>query len=509
MRESPSGRVRLRRADAGDHRLREWRNEAATRAASFNQEYVTEDEHERWLARKLRDPSARIFVVEDALGRGIGYVRFEIVDRVAEISVSIDARERGRGVGVEAIRTGSDHILTTEPVSSVVARIRRDNRASVATFERAGFRLRRYVHVSGVEACEMAYARDADSGMPTVLFRTGAGPRMGLGHLRRCFSLAAAFRRLGLGSAFVADGGAPVEDRIVRSGFVAHRLDDLTSDGGGDLESVLTVGGRSSVGTVITDSYDIDADYLQRLRAAGLFVVAIDDLARFAFPCQVVVNGGAQAAQLPYRSSSGDTQFLLGPQYALLGTEFWDLDQREIRPDVRKVLVTLGGADEANLMPELLRLLEEIPGDFRVTAIIGPFFDRRADIQRMADGCRRPVRLVEAPESMRDLMLEADLAISAGGQTLYELAVTGTPAVAVAVADNQVASMRALEARGVVQVAGVAGQAGVLHRIGALVGELADSEAARAALSRAGQHVVAGHGATAVAETIVSARSRS
>ena len=54
----------------------------------------------------------------------------------------------------------------------------------------------------------------------------------------------------------------------------------------------------------------------------------------------------------------------------------------------------------------------------------------------MADDNTVIYRNVEA-EVMRDLMLAADLAISAAGQTINELAITGLPSVIFKVAENQ------------------------------------------------------------------------
>jgi RimJ/RimL family protein N-acetyltransferase len=61
----------------------------------------------------------------------------------------------GKGYGAAAIRAGADHALTVEHVCRVVARVRRDNPASVAAFSRAGFALRGYVRTGNIEACEM------------------------------------------------------------------------------------------------------------------------------------------------------------------------------------------------------------------------------------------------------------------------------------------------------------------------------------------------------------------
>jgi UDP-4-amino-4,6-dideoxy-N-acetyl-beta-L-altrosamine N-acetyltransferase len=55
---------------------------------------------------------------------------------------------------------------------------------------------------------------------------------------------------------------------------------------------------------------------------------------------------------------------------------------------------------------------------------------------------------------MRDVMLESDIAISACGQTLYELARVGVPTVAVAVAENQMNNAEGWREAGFIEYAG-------------------------------------------------------
>jgi len=336
-----------------------------------------------------------------------------------------------------------------------------------------------------------------------ILFRADAGPGIGLGHLQRCLSLAAGLQRLGARGVFLSNVDATVQNQVAESGFHAERLDGVEPGSSGDLNQTLATLARYRCDTVVVDSYDVEADYLGRLRAAGLFVVAIDDLARYPFPCQLVVNGGAYSPQLPYRALVGDTTFLLGPKYALLRHEFWNVPARTVRDAARSVLITLGGGDPHDLMPGLLSLLDGLRAEFTMTAIVGPFFENYAAVEHTARGCRRLVRLVDAPGSVRDLMLEADLAVSAGEQTLYELAAAGTPTIAVEVAKNQAPNLKALAADGVLRVAGSLGQAGLLDRVAETVQELLEDNHARAKMTKAGQRLVDGRGAVRVAGVMV------
>ncbi len=70
------------------------------------------------------------------------------------------------------------------------------------------------------------------------------------------------------------------------------------------------------------------------------------------------------ARQLRYHSSSGDTLFLMGPEYSILRPEFWKIGPRVVKDAVENILVTFGGADPCNLTPSVLGLLNQVSGNF-------------------------------------------------------------------------------------------------------------------------------------------------
>lgn len=341
------------------------------------------------------------------------------------------------------------------------------------------------------------------TGTPNVLFRVDASPQIGIGHLQRCVSLAIALQKLGARCLLLTNQDQVVRQRAAAPGLDVEALNGVEPGGVEDLKHALAVATRRRSDVIVVDSYRASVDYLENLRAAGLLVVAIDDLAQFPFPCQIVVNGAARARALPYRSSSGDTRFLLGPEYVLLRPEFRDIPPRAPKEIVQNILIVLGGADPRNLMPELLARLDELTYDFTVTAVVGPFFENRDEVAALAKRCGRMVWLMDAPDSVRDLMLAADLAISAGGQTLYELAATGTPTVALQVADNQSFNLQALAAEGVIRVAGAVDEMGLFDVVLREVQALMVESGTRAQMAKAGQQLVDGRGANRLAQIIV------
>jgi UDP-2,4-diacetamido-2,4,6-trideoxy-beta-L-altropyranose hydrolase len=341
------------------------------------------------------------------------------------------------------------------------------------------------------------------NGIVGALFRVNAGPDIGLGHLQRCLSLAAALQRAGSRCVFLICRDAVAEQRVRACGFDVAGLDGVKPGDKEDLKQTLEASHRHRCGAIVVDSYDVDGDYLAQLRRAGLFVVAIDDLARFPFPCQVVVNGSAGTAHLPYVSAAGDTVFLIGTEFVLLGQDFHAAAARIGNEAVHELLVTVGGSDRHGLMPQLLSQLDDLPAEVAINAVVGPFFENRADVEDAARRCRRTVRLIDGPASIRDLMLRADVAVSGGGQTLYELAATGTPTVAFEVDANQSHNLDALAAEGVLLLVEGPREAGFPARVSRAVMALIGCSDERKRMSAAGRRVVDGQGATRLAKTII------
>ena len=159
MPEPPlQAQITLRPATQQDcRRVWEWRNEPETREASFDTSYIPYKDHERWFSRRLPAPDTRIYIVLDGGGREVGYVRFDISEEQADISVSLDKDERGKGYGTAAIRRGSGQLLAEGYAKRVLAYVKRGNAASKAAFQRAGFALAGMKDVAGTQAYEMVY----------------------------------------------------------------------------------------------------------------------------------------------------------------------------------------------------------------------------------------------------------------------------------------------------------------------------------------------------------------
>jgi spore coat polysaccharide biosynthesis predicted glycosyltransferase SpsG len=167
------------------------------------------------------------------------------------------------------------------------------------------------------------------------------------------------------------------------------------------------------------------------------------------------------------------------------------------------VLVTLGGVTRARLLSVVVRAVHDAVRTAAIDVVVGPTGDA-FELVEASVASVPGVRLHRAPQSLRALMVEADLAVSAGGVTVYELAATATPTVAVCLADNQRLNLAGLAAEGALILAGDADDAVLATRLGTAVAQLATDAGARDRLARRARRLVDGRGAGRVATRVLA-----
>lgn len=224
----------------------------------------------------------------------------------------------------------------------------------------------------------------------------------------------------------------------------------------------------------------------------------VDDLGQPPIEPNLLTNSAIYASDLPYRRHP-ETVYLLGPVYTLLREEFAAAPPDRHAPRVERIVVTLGGSDPFRLTPRLVTWTRVACPDVEIVAIVGPFFDGIEEVRAAG-----PDRLLVDPPEFREVLVAADLVVSGGGQTTYELAAAGRPCVAIQVADDQGRNLQALARAGVLRFIGTAHDPQLETAFRAALRRLAGDAAARAQMGRAGRALVDGQGARRVAQALMS-----
>ncbi len=277
-------------------------------------------------------------------------------------------------------------------------------------------------------------------GSLAIVLRADVNSGIGVGHAMRCLALGQAWRDRSARVVFATREGAPgVEARMHDEGIEVHRV----AATGGPASPRETVRLAVDVGAAwtVVDGAPVSDGLIDALHDVGSRVAMIDDegTACAARP-DVIINQNSHAAASLYADCTSTTRLLLGPTYALLRREFrarpaWE---RDVPPVGRKVLVTMGGSDPFNATSSVLLAVERVglePLD--VVVALGTANVHADMVSRQAAASRARVRIERDTTHMADLMTWADVAVSSGGSTVWELAFMGLPSLVGSIAADQ------------------------------------------------------------------------
>lgn len=307
-----------------------------------------------------------------------------------------------------------------------------------------------------------------------VAIRADASDVIGSGHLMRCIALATVLKDRGVVVTFICRDLPPALLSVVNEqGFAIRPLPRsqaavpnepayeswLGASWEADAQQTLAaLESAARIDWLIVDHYGIDHRWEARLREIGCRILVVDDLATRKHACDVLLNQNL-LSDLPQRYRNlipENCRLLAGPRFALLRAEFrtsrLTLDRNLER--VGNLLVFLGGADADGVTLRVLKVIDAIrPQELQVTAVLGAANPHREVVQSLY-GQRRGYKVIETG-SMAQLMVEADLAIGAGGISTWERSSLGLPAIVIAIAENQM------------EVGKAAGEAGICFYLGA------------------------------------------
>jgi UDP-2,4-diacetamido-2,4,6-trideoxy-beta-L-altropyranose hydrolase len=277
---------------------------------------------------------------------------------------------------------------------------------------------------------------------PRILFFADAGPEVGGGHVMRCLTLARALAERGAECAFVESrAAAPI---LRRFGWPAQTL--LAISDAQDLHGLLAYArdfaDRFGADAVVIDHYEADRGQESALKRELRKVVVIDDLANRRHYCDLLVDPGYGRRAEAYRDlAPAHTHMLVGPSYALVRPEFAGARQRAMsrranHGPVTRTLVALGLTDIGGVTGRVVRALVPALGDVRLDVVLGSEAVSLPALRQMVAGDRR-LRLWVDNAEMATLTADADIAIGAGGSSVWERAVVGLPSTTVILAENQ------------------------------------------------------------------------
>jgi spore coat polysaccharide biosynthesis predicted glycosyltransferase SpsG len=318
-----------------------------------------------------------------------------------------------------------------------------------------------------------------------VAFRTEGNHRQGMGDVVGSLALATAFARRGDDVLLIVSGGEAMQ-AIRAHGYPLA----IVESPGQELDPLCAFEPH----VVIVNKLQNDPAYLRSVRLFGSFVVTIDDAGPAAREADIAIN--------PLYHAPGA---LTDPGFVMLREEFRTAHAhgKAVREGVKTLLVLQGGSDTYGFTPSIVRGIAAARSRAQCTVVIGRGFRHDAELASAVADVDLAVDVVRNPPHISQLMAAADVAITAGGLSMFELCCVGTPSIVVCGELFEEETATRLEQAGAVRHLGFGG-----HLSGADLARAFDALAAdpsrRRAMSDRGRELVDGRGCERIVELVVA-----
>lgn len=291
-----------------------------------------------------------------------------------------------------------------------------------------------------------------------AVFRVDASTQIGSGHVIRCLTLAQKLKKEKQADVYfvmrLLEGN--LIELVKSKGFTVFTLPKaplndglkgyakwLTATQIQDAEETNAVISQlPKIDLLVVDSYAIDCEWESMLRPYVKQIMVIDDLANRKHDCDILLdqNFFVNKEERYNGLVPEDCKLYLGPKYALLREEFYITKEhlRKRNGDINNILVFFGGSDLTNETEKAIKaiILLDNP-DIQVNVVVGTANKNKEKIEKLCKQYQQFSFYCQV-DNMAELMNEADLAIGAGGTTIWELLYLEVPNIVIATAENQI-----------------------------------------------------------------------
>lgn len=264
---------------------------------------------------------------------------------------------------------------------------------------------------------------------PRWVFRADAGQSIGVGHVVRSISMAAAATCAGWRCELLSVNLPNSLRRL--AGVHNLHVRDLGHSAGSAEDATAAITGHPEM--ISVDGYWATPDYFHHLAEGGGAIGLVDDLGIADVAIDFVINQNPWARSALYPGVSG--KLLMGMRYAMLRPEVLNVSRSVQSSRSRSgVTVSMGGTDARGLKGEVMNALTGVTATQPLRVAAGML--EESLISHSDDRCANHCESLP-PQGLPRAFAISSLGVLGAGSTIWEAAACGLPSLALVVVDNQ------------------------------------------------------------------------
>lgn len=250
---------------------------------------------------------------------------------------------------------------------------------------------------------------------------------IGMGHVRRCLSLARHLQQQGADVNFFLSRFGKAKNLIADAGYLVSVLGE-NEDGFQSLKNFVA---QKKINCIVVDErVYLSHHNLIELKKTNITIALIDDLSDKRLAADLVFYPPIkQLEALAWDNFSGQTY--VGWEWVILGGEFeqrFEFKGKGFKTNsASNIVVSLGSSDVCNLTAEVINGLDKVAASFEINVVINELFNEFDFVKyTLQNSCfNHKVNVFVNPQSMKNLIEGSLFCIANFGVTAYEIASCG------------------------------------------------------------------------------------
>ena len=255
-----------------------------------------------------------------------------------------------------------------------------------------------------------------------IFFRVDGGSEDGLGHIKRCISIAKIIKRRNklLKPVFIINKKNKTSKSILnKNGFSYFEVNGKINSKK-EITDIVKILSYHKPKILIVDSKLIDKDYVTLLKKFSKIII-FEDEKKYNTNPDLLINNNFWAKNFYSNSNSK----LLGLKYNTISKSFFKKNTFDLK--CNKILISLGGEDPENITLKILSTIHRLVPGLKFIVILGHSHPEKKIIYKFCQSQSINAKIVNSPEDISKYFNKLRFVISAGGLSAYEFASAGLP----------------------------------------------------------------------------------
>lgn len=280
-----------------------------------------------------------------------------------------------------------------------------------------------------------------------IIFRVDAFPEIGMGHLKRCYSLAKAFIKAGITPKWICKAKSQEYLKLIVGDAEIFTLKESPAESFDAKQTLEILKKFNSSVCLFVDSYNLNKAWELIVRKESSYLVVIDDICR-AHSCDLLLNPSFACQNQPKGDES--VQRLEGTDYVLID-EGVNCLKGNLKSSPPQIFVCYGGSDFTD---ETRKFIKAFQGKnifpWYCNIVVGPAYAYDLDFASESSN----MSILRDPANIKELMSVSTLSFGACGTMAYERCALGLPTIVTTTAENQFQTRDHLQSKGVIRYLG-------------------------------------------------------